>query len=492
MPTTFRNNGCEPWEASVAPPSADHLETRIWTDTNSIRPSDASWIRTDPLNRIPLETILAAISRIEDLEHLPPGTTVLVRADVDVPLESGRVVDPNAHRVDGQNLAVLPGPWLEDRRLRTRGPGPRELARAVCVAMRDCLGIPFQFVEDWLDEENCRLNDDFVGQVRSAEPGAAFVLQNTRKYALERALWDVATEQLPSVIERMYAVCSDIRTRLCGIEINEAIAASNVDFSSSVVPLMMDRNALGFYLSSEMRHVLGVRAANFVVFSGQKIDKLDALEAMLKRNKIRLLMTAGALAMALRKARAQLDGTDFFLGRAETDPSHKAYIPPPRVEQAKRILLTCEAQKVAVVLPVDFILDDGSKSTSIGADRCQLDVGPKTRDLFAPGDPAYIQRSRAAGSPSAMFYNGVFGKFEDSRFEAGTKSFIPLLKEMTAAGIATYVGGGEGRLALAKYGALTDVTHAFTAGGTILKSLSDEHLAFLKAMYLQRIAPRHA
>jgi 3-phosphoglycerate kinase len=93
--------------------------------------------------------------------------------------------------------------------------------------------------------------------------------------------------------------------------------------------------------------------------------------------------------------------------------------------------------------------------------------------------------SKTSTTQYSMFYNGVFGKFEDERFENGTKSFIELLKIMTDAGIKTYVGGGEGRLALLKYGSLKDVTHAFTCGGTILKSLTNRNLAFLKAMYLQ-------
>ncbi|MCH7878320.1 MAG: phosphoglycerate kinase [candidate division Zixibacteria bacterium] len=85
----------------------------------------------------------------------------------------------------------------------------------------------------------------------------------------------------------------------------------------------------------------------------------------------------------------------------------------------------------------------------------------------------------------ALFYNGVFGKFEDERFAAGTRSFIAALKRATDSGVRTYVGGGEGRMALLKYGKLEDVTHAFTAGGTILKSLGAKHIAYVKANYLQ-------
>jgi 3-phosphoglycerate kinase len=50
------------------------------------------------------------------------------------------------------------------------------------------------------------------------------------------------------------------------------------------------------------------------------------------------------------------------------------------------------------------------------------------------------------------------------------------------------VGGGEGRTALERYGSLGDVTHAFTAGGTILKALADRPLPFLEALAAQAAA----
>jgi phosphoglycerate kinase len=145
---------------------------------------------------------------------------------------------------------------------------------------------------------------------------------------------------------------------------------------------------------------------------------------------------------------------------------------------------------VELVLPVDFVLDNGEIAKEIPHDRVQFDVGPETRELFLKKVSEYIYKSKQSSEPFTMFYNGVFGKFEDSRYEVGTREFISHLRTMTQAGISTYVGGGEGRLALLKYGSISDVTHAFTAGGTILKSLSDRHIPFLKAMYLQNKATK--
>ena len=72
--------------------------------------------------------------------------------------------------------------------------------------------------------------------------------------------------------------------------------------------------------------------------------------------------------------------------------------------------------------------------------------------------------------------------FEDPRFEAGTKKFIPQLKRLTDAGIKVYIGGGVGGSALEKYGPPDWVTYCFTAGGTVLNALGSEPVPYLVAM----------
>jgi phosphoglycerate kinase len=216
-----------------------------------------------------------------------------------------------------------------------------------------------------------------------------------------------------------------------------------------------------------------------------KMDKLDDLEGIVERKNLRMIIAGGALAMPLLKESYELAGKQFSVGLAEHDPANKAYIEPKRFEQAKRIIQKCMTYNIELVLPIDFILDNNQVSTVIPEDRAQLDIGPETRKLYAEKVRLYIEEGKRATTPFVMFYNGVFGKFEDPQFEQGTKDFISHLKDMHQAGVQIYVGGGEGREALEKYGSLDDVTHAFTAGGTILTSLTNNHIAYLKAMYLQ-------
>src|SRR3970282_2191721 len=104
----------------------------------------------------------------------------------------------------------------------------------------------------------------------------------------------------------------------------------------------MDGVALGKYVAAEfegpMRRCL---AAQLVVFSGLKTDKLDDLEAMVGRGTIRVVLTAGSLAMALKKAIGEIDGKNVCLGVAE-DPANADkdwYIAPERVAQATRMVI---------------------------------------------------------------------------------------------------------------------------------------------------------
>ena len=442
--------------------------------------------KKDSLNRVGLKKLLDKIPTIDTLDNLAEGTVVLVRADVDVPLKDGIVVDMS--RIEACEKTII---YCQQRKWKTivfghLGRDRNNTLAPVCKQMNGRFGWKFEFIPNWLDETKSRLVDSFIQRVAAAEPGSQFLLENTRKYSIEQALWKENGKRVPAISSKLYTLCQDFRDRLTTIEINDAIGASNIDFSSSVLPFLMSRTVMGFDLAGEMRnHMERVRRSNLVVFSGLKIDKLDDLEGIIDRGKLDLIIAAGSLAMALRKAQAQIRGEVFSIGLAETDPKLKAYIGAERIEEAKRIIKKTERLGAKIVLPVDYVLDDGSLSETIPNNRTQMDIGPVSIRLFADTINTYIEMSKSAKKPFVMYFNGAFGKFEDPRFERGTKSFIPLLKKMTDAGIKTYVGGGEGRLALLEYGQLEDVTHAFTCGGSVLKSLTNNHIAFLKAMYLQ-------
>ncbi len=274
--------------------------------------------------------------------------------------------------------------------------------------------------------------------------------------------------------------------KLARVYVNEALSAGSLDTSSTILPAAMDRVALGTYVAAEFDGpMMQCLKASLVVFSGLKIDKLDDLYAIIDRGAVRCVIAAGSLAMALKKADAQLSGGDFCLGLAE-DAAKKDepyYIPGGRIEQAKAMLTAGRKRGVEFILPVDFVLQDGRTSEKIGAGDQQLDVGPKTCQLFEARVGQFISDVKGDRSIApVVFHNGVFGKFEDPKFEEGTRRFISQLKRMNDAGIEVYIGGGEGGTALEKYGKPDWVTHVFTAGGTVLNALGGEPVPYLLAL----------
>ena len=220
------------------------------------------------------------------------------------------------------------------------------------------------------------------------------------------------------------------------------------------MPAAMDRVALGAYVAGEFDGpMLRCLATQLVVFSGLKIDKLDDLEAMIGRGTIRMVFTAGSLAMALKKAAAELDGAAVFAGRGRrSGPRRQALLHSARADRAGQ---------------ADDRRGPGQGDRVRAAGRLRAAGRPRQRRRSArPISSSTSARRRASCSseksasssprtraqPAVAFHNGVFGMFEDPRFDEGTRRFIGQLKRMKEAGVEVYVGGGEGGTALEKYG----------------------------------------
>jgi phosphoglycerate kinase len=366
-----------------------------------------------------------------------------------------------------------------------KGRKPEETLAKVAVRIGELLKCEVPLLDNWLDASTLTISDAVAEKIRSAPAGSVFVLENTRRYDIERVLWKATAGDLPKLSEPLARFVNQMAEKIATIYVNEALSAGSLDTSTIVVPAAMRRVALGAYVAKEFDGpMLRCLDTELVVFSGLKTDKLDDLEAMIGRGKVKMVFTAGSLAMALKKAAAQFAGQEFSLGLAE-DPAHadKPYfIPAKRIEQAKRMLTEGREKGIEFVLPVDFILQDGRASETIGPHDQQLDIGPKTSELFEKKVGEFIAAHK--GRRSAAFHNGVFGKFEDPQFAEGTKRFVSQLKRLKDAGVEVYVGGGEGGAALEQYGQPTDVTHVFTAGGTVLNALGSEPVPYLVSLSL--------
>jgi phosphoglycerate kinase len=452
--------------------------------------SMAAWCRkllgADPNTpRLTLEQYLAGIPHLECLGKLPSGTAVLVRGDTDA--KPGPKVGDGDIRLRSMKDTIKFG---QDRGWKQIifghiGREPEKSLNKVSARLGEILGCNVTFIEDWLDPATITIKDDAAKTIAQSPAGSVIVLQNTRKYDIERVLWKAKPADIDKLADKLAKLANEFAQKVATVYVHEAFSAGSLDASSVVVPAAMDKVAFGKYEAEQFAgHLKECLRAQMVIFSGLKIDKLDDLEAMIARGSIRRVIAAGSLAMALKKASAELEGKQFDLGLSE-DPAHKDkpyYIPRERIEQAKKMLSDGRSKGIEFVMPVDFVLQDGKVSAQIGPGNQQFDVGPASSALFEKTVSDFIAAHKSDSPAAVVFHNGVFGMFELDQYAQGTKKFIPQLKRMTDAGIKVYVGGGEGGTALEKYGQPDWVTYCFTAGGTVLNALGSEPVPYLVAL----------
>jgi phosphoglycerate kinase len=117
-------------------------------------------------------------------------------------------------------------------------------------------------------------------------------------------------------------------------------------------------------------------------------------------------------------------------------------------------------------MPVDFVYS--SPDASVGASAA-LDIGPKTAQAFA----------ELAERAQLVVWNGPMGKFEDSRYAAGTEI---VARAIAASNAFTIVGGGDTIAAVNQFGLLNKFGFVSTGGGAMLSFLAGQKLPGLDAL----------
>ena len=334
------------------------------------------------------------------------------------------------------------------------GRKPEQSLAAVGKRLGELLKANVPLVVDWFDESTSTIRDRVRDQIAAAPPGTVILLENTRQYDIERVLWKAKPDDLPRLAEPLGQAGQSIRRkdrhglRQRGPFRGQSRCVEH-DCAGSYAPV-----ALGAYVADQFDGpMMRCLAAQLVVFSGIKIDKLDDLEAVIGRGSAQVIFTAGSLAMALKKAEAELAGKTCSLGVAE-DPTHgdKPYFIPASGSNRPNGCSSKDAKRESSsCCRSTSCCKDGKASETIGPQDQQFDIGPKSCAVFAEAIGKFI--AAPSKDPKVAFHNGVFGMFEDARFEEGTRKFIGELKRLKDGGVEVYIGGGEGGTALERYGA---------------------------------------
>lgn len=210
------------------------------------------------------------------------------------------------------------------------------------------------------------------------------------------------------------------------------------------------------------------------IIGGSKVSsKLPVIVGLL--NSVNILVLGGGLAFTFLKAMGINIGTSLL----EED----------LLETAQQIIKDAESKGVKLVLPVDAVcaqefpkgkLDESQTktfdvspgSTGIEDGWMGLDAGPKSLENI----------KQALGNTSKLVCNGPLGVFEVPPFDAGTRSLVQIMADMTKAGTVTVVGGGDSVAALEAFGATKSVSYVSTGGGATLELLAGKILPGVAAI----------
>ncbi len=378
------------------------------------------------------------------------GKRVLVRADLNVPMDDGAVADDTRIR---QSLPTLQ--YLQEAGAtvlvcshlgRPEGrPDPALSLAPVAIRLGELLGGEVRFAADCIGAAA-----EEVGAMLAR--GEVAVLENVRFHAEEEANDATFAAALGA---------------LADIFVNDAFGAAHRAHASTAGVAAFLPAVAGLLMENEVRY-LSALVANpprpFVaIVGGAKVStKIAAIDHLLP--KLDGLLVGGGMANTFLKASGLEVGTSLV----EDD----------LLDTARAILARAQGLRVAVHLPADVIVApalavDSPATilpvTAIPPDQMILDIGPATLASFAA----------ALAGAAAVVWNGPMGVFELEPFAAGSFGLARCLAGLDA---TTVVGGGETAAVVARAGLAGRFSHVSTGGGASLELLEGRELPGVAAL----------
>src|SRR5437588_3340170 len=384
------------------------------------------------------------------------GKRVLVRVDLNVPMEHGKVTDatriervaPTISEIAGKGGKVI----LLAHFGRPKGCDPKDSLKPVAAEVAHVLGRHVGFADDCVGEVA-------EAAIKAMKNGDVLLLENTRFHQEEE-------KNDPAFVEKL--------AKLGDVYVNDAFSAAHRAHASTEglahkLPAYVGRTmqaeleALGKALDHPQRPVIAI-------VGGAKVStKLELLENLIA--KVQALVIGGAMANTFMHAQ----GVKIGKSLAEKDMA----------ETARRILAKATEANCAIILPIDAIVafhfQANAPSQAYGfdaipADGMVLDIASQS-----------IERIKGAIDDAAtLVWNGPLGAFEMAPFDAGTVTVARCAAERTQAGkLVSVAGGGDTIAALNAAGVAEKFTYVSTAGGAFLEWMEGKALPGVDILRVQ-------
>jgi len=390
------------------------------------------------------------------------GKRVLLRGDLNVPMQDGQVTDstriseiaPTINELAGKGGKVI---LLSHFGRPKNGPDPKYSLRAVAAEVAKIIKRPVAFAED------C------IGPIAEA---AVAKMKNGNVLCLENTRFHRGEEANDRAFARKLAALGDLF-------VDDAFSAAHREHASNTSIVTV--SGLPAYPGRAMRAELDALQRAFehpehpvaAIVAGAKIStKLELLGHLLV--KVETLIVGGGMANTVLAAQGHAIGKSL----CEND----------LIPSAGEILAKAKALRREIVLPVDvvvahkLVVNAPSRVVSvnaIGADDIVLDIGPRSIEYVV----SVLARSKT------LVWNGPFGAFEFEPFDNGTVEVAEAVAELTQAGrLVSFAGGGDTVAALNMASVTGRLTHVSTAGGAFLESLEGKTLPGVQVLLLPETA----
>jgi len=397
---------------------------------------------------------------VDDLEVA--GRTVLVRADLNVPLQDGVITDdkrihaslPTIRDLVGRGAKVVVLAHLG----RPKGEVKQALSlRPVAERLEQLLGQPVGFPET---AEGGIAGPAARAAVAAGGGGSVVLLENIRFEAAETSKDDA---ERAAFAEALAGLAGEN-----GAYVGDGFGAVHRKHASVYdLPKLLPHAAGGLVVAevAVLKRLTDDLARPYVVvLGGAKVsDKLGVIANLLDR--VDRLVVGGGMAYTFLKAQGHEVGNSLL----EAD----------QLDTVRGFIDEATKRGVDLVLPVDIVAatnfapdapNEVVAADAIPADREGLDIGPKSRELFA----AKLADART------VFWNGPMGVFEFEAFANGTRALAQALTNVDG---LTVVGGGDSAAAVRQLGfSESDFGHVSTGGGASLEYLEGKTLPGLQAL----------
>jgi phosphoglycerate kinase len=395
------------------------------------------------------------------------GQVVLLRADLNVPLDGSTITDdgriraslPTINKLREQGARVLIAAHLgrpKGDSYADRAAGGPSLA-PIAARLAELLGVPVPLAADVAGESAAAIAAGLANGDVALLENIRFEPAETSKDPAERA----------ELAQRL--------AELATLYVADGFGALHRRHASVYDLPGLLPHAAGDLVVAEVAMLERLTAdparPYVVVLGGSKpSDKLAVISNLL--NKADRILIGGGMSYTFLKAKGYEVG--------------KSLLEADKIDEVTRVMADAQARGIDLVLPVDLVgaasfAPDAEHNvypvTDFPADREGVDIGPATRELFA----------EKLADAATVFWNGPVGVFEFPAFSAGTKAVAEAISKLPG---LTVVGGGDSAAAVRRLGLPEDgFSHISTGGGASLEYLEGTTLPGLAALADDAAAP---